>query len=263
MRAWETACNWLKTNRNFWHQWVPRETDCARGQGLVDALGAFVTNVSQALKCATCPSGYAALQHNGQRICSPCPAGFFQNFPGESSCLPCEPGSIAMEEGSRECQPCRLGEFANGSAMTSCYRCGQGDHRETWQGLLKIFWYFSFLHLLKIVSSWSIHQNPPETGSAGISTTFLVGLWSSQPRIGGPPVSWWSRRVTWRSGFRCREPLLRTSVPARLEAFCSKAPVSWSSVLAVKVVLIVLISRHLFPSPRNGMRKWYISITCI
>ncbi|CAL1136495.1 unnamed protein product [Cladocopium goreaui] len=134
MRAWETACNWLKTNRNrnFWHQWVPRETDCARGQGLVDALGAFVTNVSQALKCATCPSGYAALQHNGQRICSPCPAGFFQNFPGESSCLPCEPGSIAMEEGSRECQPCRLGEFANGSAMTSCYRCGQGDHRDRW-----------------------------------------------------------------------------------------------------------------------------------
>eukprot|EP00438_Fugacium_kawagutii_P007180 Skav210213 [mRNA] locus=scaffold2492:31352:32077:+ [translate_table: standard] len=131
-RAWETACNWLKGKTTLWSQWLPRQTDCTRGQGLVDALGTFVTNASQALKCAACPPGYAAVQFNSVQICSLCPAGSFQNFPGESSCLPCEPGSVAAEEGSRECQQCSLGEFANESGMTSCYPCGdKGDEKWT------------------------------------------------------------------------------------------------------------------------------------
>ena len=35
--AWDTACEWLKANPERWEAWLPNETACASGRGLVNA----------------------------------------------------------------------------------------------------------------------------------------------------------------------------------------------------------------------------------
>lgn len=53
---WETACAWLK-EQNIWKPWIPSDTACVRGKGLVDALGNYVTQVDAAVGCEVCPVG--------------------------------------------------------------------------------------------------------------------------------------------------------------------------------------------------------------
>ena len=34
--AWDTACLWLQENSERWETWLPNETACASGRGLVN-----------------------------------------------------------------------------------------------------------------------------------------------------------------------------------------------------------------------------------
>ena len=42
--ARETACNWLKANPAVWMAWLPNETACTAGKGLVNSLGELVAD---------------------------------------------------------------------------------------------------------------------------------------------------------------------------------------------------------------------------
>ena len=53
---WETACTWLK-EQNIWKPWIPSDTACVRGKGLVDVLGNYVTQLDAAVGCEVCPVG--------------------------------------------------------------------------------------------------------------------------------------------------------------------------------------------------------------
>ena len=44
----DTACRWVRDNRERWQQWIASETSCTEGHGLVSLNGAFVRNRSQA-----------------------------------------------------------------------------------------------------------------------------------------------------------------------------------------------------------------------
>ncbi|CAJ1337595.1 unnamed protein product [Effrenium voratum] len=58
--AKEAACNWVKENPAIWRSWVPIDTNCGAGFGVVDGHGAFLGNRTGAAKCGLCPAGRAS-----------------------------------------------------------------------------------------------------------------------------------------------------------------------------------------------------------
>eukprot|EP00434_Breviolum_minutum_P026215 symbB.v1.2.023175.t1/scaffold2102.1/size90421/5 len=127
------ACTWALANRDLWEKWVPKETDCSSGLGLVDLQQNFVTEVSAAVECATCPPGRASVKSGNTRVCSKCAAGSSQNAFGGAECNSCIAGSYASQEASTECALCGLGEYANATGMSACYRCGvESGQPEMW-----------------------------------------------------------------------------------------------------------------------------------
>lgn len=124
---WTSACKWLKRT-SHWTTWLPSDTQCAEGKGLVDAQGAFVLKESDAISCSVCPVGTYSKRLETTRICEACPPGEHQSLPGETSCTPCEVGTMAAEKGLMECVPCRLGQYANATGMTFCHQCGSPSY---------------------------------------------------------------------------------------------------------------------------------------
>ena len=56
---WDTACTWLKdpSTTSTWQPWIPSDTACPTGQGLVDSLRNYVKQRDLAVACAACPAG--------------------------------------------------------------------------------------------------------------------------------------------------------------------------------------------------------------
>ncbi|CAE7736688.1 unnamed protein product [Symbiodinium microadriaticum] len=126
----EVACEWAKANQQRWQQWLPIETSCIPGFGLVDAQGSLVTSRSLAASCKVCPAGtFSSLMVDslGQTFsCESCAPGTYQGQAGETLCLGCEPGKVAAASGLVECVDCAVGSFANASRMVECTPCGSG-----------------------------------------------------------------------------------------------------------------------------------------
>eukprot|EP00913_Durusdinium_trenchii_P010793 g10124.t1 len=129
---------WILSNTDAWQSWVPYQTVCAVGKGLVDLQNNFVSLRSEAVNCAVCPPGFASLKSQSTRVCSKCQPGFYQNSFRAAECLPCEPGTISSEAGSHHCTPCSLGSFANRSGMLACDRCGNGSQEELWTTSMQV-----------------------------------------------------------------------------------------------------------------------------
>eukprot|EP00435_Cladocopium_sp_Y103_P061231 s102_g22.t2 len=129
---WDTACDWLLQSDHLWQDWLPNETTCSMGKGLVDSSDNFTLRRGMAVKCAPCRPGHQSVEQDRTRVCIPCDPGHYQPLPAKSTCLPCEPGTRSALKGQTECVPCGLGRFANRSAMTSCVQCGPADQTERW-----------------------------------------------------------------------------------------------------------------------------------
>ncbi|CAK9091184.1 40S ribosomal protein S6 [Durusdinium trenchii] len=123
---WDTACTWLKqaSTASTWQAWIPSDTTCPLGRGLVDSQRNYVTHRDLAVACAACPAGMFSQESEDTRICTKCPAGTHQRLSGEAFCEACQPGTFSMEEGRAECAPCGLGQYANSSGMKACFQCG-------------------------------------------------------------------------------------------------------------------------------------------
>ena len=132
--TWQTACEWVRSNKETWEAWVPDRTTCAVGKGLVDLQDNFVTSKSEAVDCKMCSPGRVSVKFENTRVCSPCAPGSFQNAFGASECKLCEIGTMAANSGSRECDKCSLGLYANDTGMSFCYQCGadMGDEAGLW-----------------------------------------------------------------------------------------------------------------------------------
>ena len=132
--TWQTACEWVKANKETWDAWVPDKTTCAVGKGLVDLQDNFVTSKSEAVDCKMCSPGSISVKFENTRVCSPCASGSFQNSFGASECKLCETGTMAANSGARECDKCSLGLYANDTGMSFCYQCGAdiGDEAALW-----------------------------------------------------------------------------------------------------------------------------------
>jgi hypothetical protein len=56
-------------------------------------------------------------------VCSPCPAGSYQDEEDMLTCIPCAEGSYSGISGQTACSPCELGKYANQSGLTKCFSC--------------------------------------------------------------------------------------------------------------------------------------------
>mmetsp|Transcript_7930 Transcript_7930/g.17576 ORF Transcript_7930/g.17576 Transcript_7930/m.17576 type:complete len:1446 (+) Transcript_7930:112-4449(+) len=122
----EVACRWIKQHRSVWEAWVPSETQCEAGLGLVNADGEYVPSLGDgAVACAFCPAGRFSEEviNMNTRICTLCPSGTSQSAPLQVDCTPCATGYYAGSAGESECQPCDEGFFQNSTGSSFCYEC--------------------------------------------------------------------------------------------------------------------------------------------
>ena len=53
----EVACQWVKSRQDVWERWLPVETNCFQGFGMVNAEGDFLDTRDGAVGCGLCSSG--------------------------------------------------------------------------------------------------------------------------------------------------------------------------------------------------------------
>ncbi|CAJ1374394.1 unnamed protein product [Effrenium voratum] len=125
--ARNVSCQWMKDNRNKWESWVPIDTACLEGFGLIDGQGAFLDNRTDAAGCGLCPAGRASeevVDVTGRTFrCAQCPPGHFQSKTYSTSCERCPKGSYSNSYGNVECQYCGQGFYEEQEAQTSCTKC--------------------------------------------------------------------------------------------------------------------------------------------
>lgn len=56
----QVSCGWVKENEGRWRQWVPIDTSCQQGFGMMDSRGAPVQSRADAVTCGLCPAGTAS-----------------------------------------------------------------------------------------------------------------------------------------------------------------------------------------------------------
>ena len=118
-----------------WQRWLPVDTNCIPGFGLVDGRGLPVSSRSAAVTCGLCSYGSFSIplvdDFGGTFTCVSCSMGSYQALPGETMCLQCAPGKFAADNGLSACEACGLGSYANSSGMTHCQKCGTGSAQWT------------------------------------------------------------------------------------------------------------------------------------
>ncbi|XP_055681349.1 sushi, von Willebrand factor type A, EGF and pentraxin domain-containing protein 1 isoform X2 [Lutzomyia longipalpis] len=80
-------------------------------------------------RCLHCPAGTFAGE--GQRMCTSCPRGFYQNRDRQGACLRCPPGTYTKEEGSKgiaACIPvCGYGTYSP-TGLVPCLECPRNSY---------------------------------------------------------------------------------------------------------------------------------------
>ncbi|CAK9094254.1 Ephrin_rec_like domain-containing protein, partial [Durusdinium trenchii] len=127
------ACQWVKENEQTWQRWLPFQTKCFEGFGIVDTTGAYVSTRSKAASCGICQSGTFSDEledeHGKTYRCASCPPGSSQSKASSTACEACPKGTATHEWGSEECTPCDVGSFQNLPGQSLCRPCEQ--HRTT------------------------------------------------------------------------------------------------------------------------------------
>lgn len=125
----DAACSWVRRQSEIWSRWIPVDTNCFLGYGLVDEHGMFLSSMAGGVSCEVCPAGtysenFADSGNSGRtRRCTPCPLGTSQAKAASSHCEACRPGTAAFAEGSVTCTPCPKGSYQDAAGETTCVRC--------------------------------------------------------------------------------------------------------------------------------------------
>lgn len=124
------ACQWIQDNEAVWSQWIPVDTNCQEGFGMVDAAGHFVETRSAAVACDLCSAGTYSKEIQDDGLgktfrCSLCPPGYSQENTYSTKCEPCARGMVSNKFGSTSCVPCGVGEYQPLQAQESCLACNE------------------------------------------------------------------------------------------------------------------------------------------
>ncbi|CAE7383850.1 SCUBE3 [Symbiodinium natans] len=128
-------CEWAKSNLDVWEPWLPIETNCILGFGLVNAEDDHVASREEATRCSLCPAGtfsqFFVDDVGHTHRCTPCPPGTSQSASGKATCGACGLGTFASNPGQALCSPCARGSYAASLGMSSCFKCGDDTERTT------------------------------------------------------------------------------------------------------------------------------------
>mmetsp|Transcript_61763 Transcript_61763/g.180480 ORF Transcript_61763/g.180480 Transcript_61763/m.180480 type:complete len:1173 (-) Transcript_61763:184-3702(-) len=126
----EVACDWIRTQRPTWKNWIPAASKCASGFGLTDHRGIFQTVRTDESTCSQCPTGKYSDPYRDNvgatHLCTDCAAGRSSESGGSSECAACRPGFFAKRTGSSACKACPSGTFSEDTESGSCSSCS-GD----------------------------------------------------------------------------------------------------------------------------------------
>ena len=79
----EVACHWVKEHQDVWERWLPVETNCLKGFGMINPDKEFLANRTGAVGCGLCPAGRFSEEtadvYGTSYRCAPCPPGFSQS----------------------------------------------------------------------------------------------------------------------------------------------------------------------------------------
>lgn len=124
------ACEWLNKSMDKWSQWIPVDTNCLEGQGLVSLSGDFVDVRVEATSCAWCTTGQISVGFEDYigptHRCKACDLGKFSATIGMTVCEDCAEGWAASREGMSGCDRCTFGEFASSTGSSQCEQCASG-----------------------------------------------------------------------------------------------------------------------------------------
>ncbi|CAK9101557.1 40S ribosomal protein S6 [Durusdinium trenchii] len=123
---WAAACEWLKENGNLWESWMPNETACTSGKGLVDSSFGFSFSL---VGCETCPVGHYSKEQGFQVKMFVCSATR-EDMLERSECMVCGTGTgqedkwttsqAVVAQGKLLLQP---GFFSRATEPGMVYRC--------------------------------------------------------------------------------------------------------------------------------------------
>lgn len=126
--AHEVACDWIRKEQDVWLNWLPVETNCFQGFGMVNEDGAFLESRVGAVSCGLCPAGRFSEETADSRgktyRCTLCPPGFSQSKTFSTICEECPKGTYSNTPGSEACTLCEFGKYQNLTAQSSCVECG-------------------------------------------------------------------------------------------------------------------------------------------
>eukprot|EP00434_Breviolum_minutum_P025478 symbB.v1.2.022512.t1/scaffold2002.1/size92861/6 len=132
---WDSACRWVKSNRERWRDWLPDKTRCFQGFGIFDEFAVdfgFVKDRTDptGIICQPCPPGYFSEQYQDDKgitfVCTPCPPGTSQPFGAQVACEFCNAGEHQPESGSMSCRRCDIGSYQDMKGQPACKECSEG-----------------------------------------------------------------------------------------------------------------------------------------
>lgn len=142
----QAACDWVQKHEVLWRAWIPRKTECLRGQGLYsEELQAFLRQRdgwNGNISCRAClPGSHSVLLRDSwgdTATCEMCPPGYSQVSFGSQECTPCASGTFSSKEGMAACELCNLGSYQEHFGATECRFCnGNGTKTTNFLGAAK------------------------------------------------------------------------------------------------------------------------------
>ena len=126
--VYDIVCQWMREKKTTWQQWLPVETHCFEGFGMVDSFGDYAKNRSGAVSCGLCQAGTYSQETADDLgrtyVCVPCPPGSSQSKASSTGCEPCPKGTATAKWGMEACEPCSAGAYQNLQGQSNCTPCG-------------------------------------------------------------------------------------------------------------------------------------------
>ncbi|CAK9062498.1 unnamed protein product [Durusdinium trenchii] len=126
----DVACRWLKENQDRWKAWIPDDTNCLEGFGVVDENQAFLNSREGAVSCGLCTPGRSSQEVEDDKgktyRCAECEPGESQAQSFSTSCEKCPKGTMSHAWGSIMCEPCGQGFYQDSVGHSMCKACPAG-----------------------------------------------------------------------------------------------------------------------------------------
>ncbi|CAK8997923.1 Ephrin_rec_like domain-containing protein [Durusdinium trenchii] len=113
--AWQDpACSWITRHEHIWSKWIPVDTNCFLGFGVVDEHGTFLPSKTGSVAAT-----------EGSVACTPCGVGLYQDAFGKAACVTCADDTTTLLKGASDKEEC-VCKSGFIESNRQCVPCGEG-----------------------------------------------------------------------------------------------------------------------------------------